>query len=332
MGDERPHAPTAARLRRARSDGDIARSNEACGAAAFACAALAAAALAAPLAATFAHWLRAGPGGSAATFAAQAGALALVPAAAAAAGATLAALVQTSGLTFAWRPSLVRCNPIAGITRMVSRDALVTAARSTAAVCLAAAVLAPATRACLAAARESASIPALAAATGAQAARIAGLVALLGGLFGAADYAVVRAGRLRRLRMSHADLKRDAREEDGDPQARQRRAHIHRSFVQGAIERVAQAAFVVTNPAHVAVAIQYEPPRVPLPIVLVRASDDGAARVRELARRHGVPIVEAPELARALFAGSRAGDPIRRADYAAVARVVAALARRPPQR
>jgi flagellar biosynthetic protein FlhB len=84
---------------------------------------------------------------------------------------------------------------------------------------------------------------------------------------------------------------------------------------------------VVVNPTHVAVALEYSPPDVLVPIVLVRASDEGALRVREEAKTHGIPIVENIPLARALFAAANVGDAIPHEHYVAVAEIVAALTR-----
>ena len=93
------------------------------------------------------------------------------------------------------------------------------------------------------------------------------------------------------------------------------------------LRRVADAAFVVTNPTHLAIALAYAPPEEPVPRVLVCAADDLAARVRELARASDVPLVENVALARALFAQARAGETIPHGLYVAVAEVVAALSR-----
>jgi len=120
-------------------------------------------------------------------------------------------------------------------------------------------------------------------------------------------------------------MKREAKESDGDPLARSRRRSLHRQLSRGAMHRVKEAAFVVTNPTHIAVALAYHPPEVPVPRVLVRAADDAAARVREIAREYGVPLVENVALARALYAAARPGDFIAQEHYIAVAEIVAAL-------
>lgn len=146
-------------------------------------------------------------------------------------------------------------------------------------------------------------------------------------VFAIAEYAVARTSWLKKLRMTFAEYKRELKEQDGDATMRGRRRSLHRSFVRGSLARVKDASFVVVNPTHVAVALEYRPPRVPVPTVLVRAADDGALRVRELAARHRVPVIEDIPLARALFADARVGEPIAQTHYVAVAEIVAALQR-----
>jgi flagellar biosynthesis protein FlhB len=132
---------------------------------------------------------------------------------------------------------------------------------------------------------------------------------------------------MRKLRMSFDERRREAKEQEGDPVTRGRRRSLHRALLRGSLARVSDAAFVVANPTHVAVALEYRPPDVPVPCVLVRAADAAAVRVRELAAERGIPVVENVALARALYRDARAGEAIPHAHYVAVAEVVAALAR-----
>ena len=149
----------------------------------------------------------------------------------------------------------------------------------------------------------------------------------VGLVFALADYALARRRWLRGLKMSFDELKRDAKENDGDPQARARRKSAHRAVVRGAVGRTREASFVVVNPTHVAVAIRYAPPAVPVPEILVRALDEAALRVKALAREHRIPVVEDVALARLLFAHGESGRAIPPDTYVAVAHVIAALAR-----
>jgi flagellar biosynthesis protein FlhB len=127
--------------------------------------------------------------------------------------------------------------------------------------------------------------------------------------------------------MSFDEIKRDMRESEGDPHLKGKRRQTQRARARGSIGRVKDAAFVITNPTHVAIALEYEPPAVPVPRVLVRAIDEGAQEVKRVARAAGVPIVENVALARALLATTDVGDFIPPDAYAAVAAIVAALVR-----
>ncbi|MGA7092874.1 MAG: EscU/YscU/HrcU family type III secretion system export apparatus switch protein, partial [Candidatus Cybelea sp.] len=102
---------------------------------------------------------------------------------------------------------------------------------------------------------------------------------------------------------------------------------LHRALLRGGVRRLKDAAFVVANPEHVAVALEYRPPQIPVPRVLVRAADAAAARVRPIAASYRIPIVENVWLARALYRDGRIGEPIPHVHYVAVAEVVAALLR-----
>ena len=106
---------------------------------------------------------------------------------------------------------------------------------------------------------------------------------------------------LRRLRMSRTDIRDEMKETDGDPAIRQR---IRRIRIQRARRRmlaaVRQATVVITNPTHYAIALTYDSARSSVPILVAKGVDSLAARIREAAREHNVPIVENPPLARTL--------------------------------
>jgi flagellar biosynthesis protein FlhB len=142
---------------------------------------------------------------------------------------------------------------------------------------------------------------------------------------GILDALYERTAWRRRLRMTFDEMKRDLKESEGDPQLRGRRRAHHRSLIRGSLSRLSDATFVVANPTHVAVALEYRPPLVAVPRVLIRAVDAGAHLVRTRARALGIPIIEDVALARMLLATTRVDDVIPRACYLAVARIVARL-------
>ncbi|MEA2663188.1 MAG: flagellar biosynthesis protein FlhB [Candidatus Eremiobacteraeota bacterium] len=347
-GDKR-FDPTPTRKEHAVREGNVARSAELGGIASFGAAALAATA-ATPLAcgATMAalrdisaHPL--GPSASALATGASPSAFvpvalppalatvalaAFAPAAAAAVAGVAVGLAQAGGLRItALKLDLKRLDPFAGLKRMLGADAAIGAARASLAFAAALLALLPLGRDVLVAAASLAS-PAAAAVLVAQAAlRAIGCVLAVGAAFALADYALARKRWAKGLRMSFDELKREAKENEGDPQAKARRKSAHRAIVRGAIGRTREASFVVVNPTHVAVALRYEPPAVPVPEVLVRALDEGALAVKALARELGIPIVEDVALARLLYAQGETGRAIPPEAYVAVAQIVASLAR-----
>jgi flagellar biosynthetic protein FlhB len=108
---------------------------------------------------------------------------------------------------------------------------------------------------------------------------------------------------IRKLRMSRRELKDEHKRHEGDPTIRSKRRRLARDMLKRiqSVARVPAADVVVTNPTHVAVALQYRRARMIAPLVLSKGSGWLSARIRKVAVRHGVPIVRSPALARALF-------------------------------
>ncbi len=326
---EKSFAPTPSRIAKAKRDGNIARSQEVTAVAAACAGSVACAALAGTIGdASRSALMAAASGGIDGGRLAIVLACALATVALAGAGAACAGLAQSGGVrVVAISLKFERCNPVAGFKRMFSRESAIALVRAAVAFTCAVCAAAPAILAIFGAALESGDVRALAETAWGGIVRIVGVCIAAGALFAGLDYLLVRASWLRKLRMSFAELKREIKEHDGDPQARSRRRQLHRELSRGAIARTKDAAFVVVNPTHVAVALDYRPPDVPVPVVLVSAIDEQALRVREIAARHAIPVVENVALARELHAAARAGDPIAVQSYVAVAEIVAALTR-----
>src|SRR5690606_39810303 len=111
---------------------------------------------------------------------------------------------------------------------------------------------------------------------------------------------------------------------EGDPQIKARRRQV---AMQRAMRRIRQdvptADVIVTNPTHYAVAIRYDEATMSAPKVVAKGADLLAMRIRELASMHGVPVVERPPLARALYQAVEVGREIPEDFYAAVAELLA---------
>ncbi|HVA33017.1 MAG TPA: EscU/YscU/HrcU family type III secretion system export apparatus switch protein [Candidatus Baltobacteraceae bacterium] len=327
--DEKPFEPTPQRIAKARREGNVARSSEFPANVAFAAAAGAVGAVV-PLCAAFARagLRRAASGHAPASDAVALVVTALIPLGCAAAAGTVAAAVQSGGVPFnAVALKLERLDPLEGCKRILSRETLAHAVRATAAFALAAGATISTVVAAASQMSVATSVQGVAATAWQAVGRLAFSACGVGAVFAVAEYAIAHRGWLRKLRMSFEDRKRESKEQEGDPSTRARRRGMHRSFLHGALSSVKDAAFVVVNPVHVAVALEYRPPEVAVPRILVRAADGAALRVRVLARAHDVAVVENVALARALYRDCRIGEPIAQAHYVAVAEVVAALLR-----
>ena len=326
---EKHFAATPSRIAKAKREGNVPRSAEFSANAAFAVAALSVAGVAPAIGAfTRAGIVRAAHGGLPLASAVEVLSYSLLPMTAAAIAATIAGIAQTGGLQFvAVAPKFSRIDPIEGLRRICSRETLTHTVRGFVAFAVTIAAIVPAVRGVFVSAASAQGPLTVAASTWNGAEHVVFAAVGVGGAFALLEYSVARREWLRKLRMSFDELKREIKEHDGDPQTRARRRAMHRNLVRGSLANVKDASFVVVNPTHVAVALEYRPPEVPVPMVLVRAADEMALRVRELAAEHRVPIIENVALARALYRDANAGVPIPHAHYVAVAEVVAALLR-----
>jgi flagellar biosynthetic protein FlhB len=130
--------------------------------------------------------------------------------------------------------------------------------------------------------------------------------------------------RLKRLRMTKQETKEEHKQAEGSPevkaQIRRRQHETARSSARGAI---AEATLVLTNPTHFAVALRYRPGEDAAPVVVAKGRGATADAIRELAAEHQVPLLSYPQLTRALYYTTRAGQVIREDLYMAVAAVLA---------
>jgi flagellar biosynthesis protein FlhB len=324
---EKSFAPTPTRIAKARREGNVARAGELGANVALLAGLIALCAVLPALCAAMKSALIASSvsrlGGAEIP---QILAYALVPAACAATAGALAGIVQAGGLCFI-APSLKleRLNPAAGFRRMLSRETFAHLVRALLAFACALAVVLPAVEGIVALALHGGVVTTLAQATSAAGFRLCFATCAIGLAFALFEYAAARAAWLRKLRVSFAEFKREMKEQDGDPAHRSRRRAFHRSIARGDLRRVKDAAFVLCNPTHVAIALAYEPPDEPVPRVLVRAADEVALRVRELAAQEHIPVLERVDLARALYTDAQIGERIPHAHYVAVAEIVATL-------
>lgn len=140
---------------------------------------------------------------------------------------------------------------------------------------------------------------------------------------GAIDFFLQRVEWLREMRMSRDDVKDELKQQEGDPWVKGQLRRARQSLLARVMQNVPKADVVIVNPTHYAVALKYDPATSRAPMVLAKGADLMALRMREVAREHGVPVIENPPLCRAIFAAVRVGQEIPPALYEAVAEVLA---------
>jgi len=143
-------------------------------------------------------------------------------------------------------------------------------------------------------------------------------------LIGLIDAPVQWMRRTARLRMTLHEVKEENKESEGSPEnkqyARQRR---HEILSGSARKAVSEATVILTNPTHFAVALRYRPGVDAVPTVVARGRGETAQAIKALALEVDVPRLEYPQLARAIYFTTRAGQPVASDLYLAVATVLA---------
>ena len=128
----------------------------------------------------------------------------------------------------------------------------------------------------------------------------------------------------RQLRMTRQELKDEHKETEGHPEVKGRVRNMQRQMARRRMmEAVPKADVVVTNPTHFAVALRYDPETMAAPRLVAKGADLVAAQIRRIARDNGVTLVEAPPLARALYASTKLDQEIPAGLYVAVAHILA---------
>jgi len=243
----------------------------------------------------------------------------------AAIGANLAA----GGWNFTWKalgPHWSHLDPIAGLGRLVSGQNFGTALKAVLLTLVLAAVAAWVLLDRFAQYLGLMAVPLEDALARSGQLMLAGLVAMLIALalFAAIDVPLQWQLYRRKLRMSRAEAKQEHKETEGSPEVKARQKQRMREMTRRRMmAAVPQADLVVMNPTHYAVALKYEEGRHAAPVVVAKGADLIALRIRDLAKEHQVPVLQAPALARALWAHAKLDREVPASLFAAVAQVLA---------
>jgi flagellar biosynthetic protein FlhB len=137
-----------------------------------------------------------------------------------------------------------------------------------------------------------------------------------------ADWLWQRHRYMQKLRMSREEIKEEHRQAEGDPHVKQKQKSLRlEKAKKRMMANVPKATVVVTNPTHFAVALRYGDDT-PAPLCVAKGMDSLALKIRAIAEEAGVPVIEDPPLARALYATVDVDQTIPRQHYEAVAKVI----------
>jgi flagellar biosynthetic protein FlhB len=340
-GAEKTEEPTARRIKRARDDGQVARSTELPAAAVMIAAVLTILLMGGVLGARFGDMLVTSftfdrrtldtPSLLPATFATQLldALLLVLPVMAVTAVVAILASGVTGGYHFSMKgvaPKMSKLSPAAGLKRMLGSRAAVELLKSLAKFSLVAGVL------WLLIERHMVELihlgsmelqPALASA-GTLITQAALWLTISLVLIAFIDAPYQKWAYIKRLRMTKQEVKDEMKDMEGRPEVKQQIRRRQREMANGRMmQKVKDADVVITNPEHFAIALSYDPTSDGAPILLAKGADHMAALIREEAKKHGVEMFASPQLARALYFTTDVDKPIPEALYHAVAPVIA---------
>lgn len=232
------------------------------------------------------------------------------------------------GMVFTWKkllPSGEKLNPLKGLKRMFSSHSLMELVKSILKVVLIGSTLALLLQYQWPTLLQMNRMPpqmALEQALGilSQAFILLGAVQMLIALL---DVPYQRWSMQKQLRMTKQEVKDEHKNSEGRPEIKAKIRQVQGMLARARIEkRVPQADVIVVNPTHYAVAIKYDPARANAPYVIAKGVDGMADRIRQVARQHDKMVMSLPELTRAIYYSTRIDQEVPAGLYTAVAYVL----------
>lgn len=142
------------------------------------------------------------------------------------------------------------------------------------------------------------------------------------------DYLFQRQEFQKSLRMSRKEVRDEFKNLEGDPHLRARQRERQRAIVQQrSLERVPEATVVITNPTRLAVALRYDEKEDQAPVMVAKGAARIAERIREIAAKNHIPVIQNPPVARMIFENVEPGEEIPEDLYRAVAEILALVYR-----
>ena len=226
----------------------------------------------------------------------------------------------------ALQPNFSRMNPLKGLGNMVSKNALMELVKSMAKALLVGVVAYMVIKSDLSDMLALSLLPADTAISQVGDLMLNAFLAIVAALvlIAAIDVPFQLKHYSDKLKMTKEEVRQEHKETEGNPQIKARIRQQQREMARRRMmSEIPMADVIITNPTHYAVAIKYKENSMRAPTVVAKGADAVALKIREIAGEHRVPTLEAPKLARALFAHTELGDEIPETLYSAVAEVLA---------
>jgi type III secretion protein U len=222
-------------------------------------------------------------------------------------------------------PKLERLNPVEGLKRMFKAENLVELLKSLAKTALLGLIAWLVTREMFmrVSALHHGSAQAFGEALRTSTVLLLGWTVAIFSVVAVADVLYQRHAYLKKMRMSRDEIKREHKEDEGDPHIKGKRRQLHREWAENnAVLSTEQAHLLVMNPTHVAIALDYHPEKTPIPVVSAKGEDALAMEMRDRAQQHGVPVLRDISLARTLLYRAEVGEVVPDDLFDAVAQAI----------
>jgi flagellar biosynthetic protein FlhB len=245
-------------------------------------------------------------------------------------------VIQLRGFVFSaqpLKPDFSRINPAKGIKRLFSMRLLKEALKSVLKMTVYTMVTFLLVRSAIQGAGSAImDAESLAEAMRSQGMRMLWVFVVLAFAFAALDQILTRGEFRKQMRMSRREVTRESKEREGDPRLKRKRKQLHAEFAKrsAGIGALPGSDMLVVNPQHVSVALAYDRTRPGAPVIRAKARNLHALMMKRQAFRLGIPIIESPALARALYADCETGAEIGEDHYHAVAELYFRLGAAPP--
>ena len=223
-------------------------------------------------------------------------------------------------------PNFGKLNPLPGVMKLISKDSLIEALKGCGLALVLGTIGAFYLKSHIDEFAALLAVPLPAAIEQGASTMVSGVLMLLLALGAVAlvDAPLQKYLHAERLKMSHTDVKQEHKEQEGNPEIKGKiKARMREMVKRRMIAAIPTADLVVMNPTHYAVALKYEEGGMSAPRVVAKGADLLAMKIRDIARDSKVPVLQAPVLARALYAHAELDREIPAALFGAVAQVLA---------